>query len=217
MFILGLTGSAAMGKSTAAAIFHSLKIPVFDADASVHRLQARGGAAVAAIEAAFPGVVQAAAVDRAALGARAFENPQVLRRLEGILHPLVRGEQDRFLRHASRQRHRLVVLDIPLLFETQAERECDAVAVVSAPRFVQLRRLLDRPGMTVKRAEAVLALQMSDVDKRKRSDFIIPSGLGRSVTARTIRRIVDACSNRAPGHWPPRARRRRVDHCSART
>ncbi|MBL8666977.1 MAG: dephospho-CoA kinase [Rhodospirillales bacterium] len=190
MLILGLTGSIAMGKSTAAAMFRRLGVPVYDADAAVHRLLARGGAAVGAVDRAFPGVVADGAVDRPKLGARVFGDATALRRLEGILHPLVAEERRRFLRAAARQGRALVVLDIPLLFETAGERWCDVVCVVSAPRFLQVARLLRRPNMDRARIAAVACRQMPDAQKRRRADFVVPSGLGRAVTFAALRRIV---------------------------
>src|SRR5215472_14406505 len=148
MVIVGLTGSIGMGKSTAAAMLRDMGVPVYDADAAVHALQAPGGAALPAIEAAFPGVVKAGVLDRQALGARVFGNPAALRRLEAIVHPLVGQRQRAFLKRAARQRAPLVVLDIPLLFEGRGERRIDATLVVSAPAFLQRRRVLARPGMT---------------------------------------------------------------------
>lgn len=191
MVVLGLTGSIGMGKSTAAAMLRRMGIPVHDADAAVHRLLAKGGAAVPAIAAAFPGVVENGAVDRAALGAAVFKDPAALRRLEAIVHPLVRRAEREFLRRARRQGRRLVVLDIPLLFETGGERRCDAVAVVSAPAFLQAQRVLKRPGMTGERLSAVRASQMADADKRRRADAVIPTGLGRRPTLRALTRLVE--------------------------
>lgn len=190
MVVLGLTGSIGMGKSTAAAMLRRMGIPVHDADAAVHRLLAKGGAAVPAIAAAFPGVVGNGAVDRAALGAAVFKDPAALRRLEAIVHPLVRRAEREFLRRARRQGRRLVVLDIPLLFETGGERRCDAVAVVSAPAFLQAQRVLKRPGMTSERLSAVRASQMADAEKRRRADAVIPTGLGRRPTLRALTRLV---------------------------
>lgn len=193
MIILGLTGSLGMGKSTAAGMFRRLGVPVHDSDAAVHRLLGRRGAAVAAVAAAFPGVTRAdGAIDRPALGARVFGDGAALKRLERILHPLVRRSQQRFLAAARARRAPLVVLDVPLLFETGGERRCDAVAVVSAPAFLQRRRVLARPGMSEERFRSVLAKQMPDWQKRRRADFVLPSGLGRAVTFRRIKRLVAA-------------------------
>ena len=193
MIVLGLTGSLGMGKSTAAAMLRRLKVPVHDSDAAVHRLMARGGAAAAKVEAAFPGVARRdGGIDRAALGARVFGNDAALKRLERILHPLVRRSQQRFLAAARSRREKLVVLDVPLLFETQGERRCDKVAVVTAPAFLQRQRVMKRPGMTEARLRAVLAKQMPDAEKRRRADYVVPSGLGRAETFRRLQQIVAA-------------------------
>lgn len=202
--ILGLTGSIAMGKSTAAAMFRRLGIPVFDADDVVHRLLAKGGAAVPAVAAAFPGVVREGRVDHRLLARRVFGQPAALARLEGIVHPLVAEEQQRFLQISARQRWRLVVLDIPLLFETGGEAACDAVAVVTAPPFVQRQRLMQREGMDEERLRSILVRQMPDREKRRRADYLIPSGLGKAVTMRAIRAIVGACRRCRGRKWSPR-------------
>jgi len=190
MKILGLTGSIGMGKSTAAAMLRRLGVPVHDADATVHRLLAPGGAAVAAIERAFPGVVRDGAVDRQELGRRVFGQPAELRRLEAILHPLVRRAETAFLKRHRRRHTRLVVLDIPLLFETGGERRCDAVAVVSCPAFLQAQRVLRRPGMNAGKLAAIRAQQMPDREKRRRADFVLPSGAGKAPVLRGLKRIV---------------------------
>jgi dephospho-CoA kinase len=190
MIILGLTGSIAMGKSTAAAMFRRLGVPVFDADHSVHRHLADDRQAIAKIAAVFPGVVREGRIDRAALAAAVFGDDAALDCLERILHPLVDADQERFLKIAARHGAALVVLDIPLLFETGRERHCDRVAVVSAPWFVQLQRLKARPGMDRTRLETTLARQMPDAEKRRRADYIIPTGRSRGETMRTISRIV---------------------------
>ena len=179
MIILGLTGSVGMGKSTAAREFRRMRIPVHDADKAVHRLLGRGGKAVAAVAAAFPGVEKGGAIDRAALGGLVFSDPSALKRLEAILHPLVRQAERAFLARARRRRRKLVVLDIPLLFETGGEARCDKVLVVSAPRRVQLARVMARPGMTAERLAGVEARQMPDAEKRRRADIIIETGLDR--------------------------------------
>lgn len=190
MKILGLTGSIGMGKSTTATMLRRLGVPVHDADAVVHRLLARGGAAVAAIEATFPGVVEAGAVNRQELGRRVFGQPAELRRLEAILHPLVRRAETEFLRRHRRSGTRLVVLDIPLLFETGGQRRCDKVAVVTAPAFVQEQRVMRRPGMNAAKLAAIRAQQMPDGDKRRRADFVLPTGTGKLPVLRRLKRIV---------------------------
>lgn len=188
MKILGLTGSIGMGKSTAARMLRRLGVPVHDADCAVHVLMAKGGKAVAEVEAAFPGVVKDGAIDRAELGKRVFGDAAALKRLEGILHPLVRQVERAFLKRFARSK--LVVLDIPLLFETGGETRCDKVAVVSAPAFLQEQRVLKRPGMTRERLQAILAKQMPDGEKRRRADFVVPTGLGMRPALRHLKAIV---------------------------
>ncbi|HVO14409.1 MAG TPA: dephospho-CoA kinase [Alphaproteobacteria bacterium] len=192
MRILGLTGSIGMGKSTAAAMLRRLGVPVFDSDAAVHRLLAKGGAAVPKIRAAFPDAVKDGAVDRQTLGARVFADPAALRRLESIVHPLVRREEARFLRAAGRRRTPLVVLDIPLLFESRGEGRCDATLLVSAPRAVQEARVLGRPGMTRAKLAGIRSQQMPEAQKRRRADFIVLTGGGKRRTFEALRRIVRA-------------------------
>ncbi|OSQ31713.1 dephospho-CoA kinase [Thalassospira sp. MCCC 1A03138] len=196
MVILGLTGSIGMGKSTAAGMFRYLGVPVHDADASVHRLMAPSGVAFDSIISAFPDVLKDRRIDRQILGAIVFADSGALKRLEAILHPLVRAEENRFLKRNRLAQRSLVVLDIPLLFETVGEKRCDHVAVVSAPEFIQLQRVMARSGMTDAKFSAILAKQMPDREKRRKADFIIPTGLGRAVTFATIRTIVDQLENR---------------------
>ena len=187
-FLLGLTGSIGMGKSTAAAMFAAAGVPVFDADAEVHRLQSRGGAAVAAIAARFPGTTGKHGVDRAKLGARVLANRAELAALEAIIHPLVARAQRRFLlRHRARP---LVVLDIPLLFEKGGWRKVGAVVVVSAPLWVQRRRVLARPGMTPAKLRAIRRLQTPDRVKRARADFLVDTGRPKATMRAQIKSIV---------------------------
>ena len=190
MKVLGLTGGIGMGKSTAANTFRRLRVPVFDADAAVHRLQGRGGAAVRPIEAAFPGTTRDGRVDREALRARVLGDPAALKRLEGIVHPLVRRAERAFLAAARRRGERLAVLDIPLLFETGGERRVDEVIVVTAPAAVQRARVLRRRGMTPERLDAILARQMPDALKRIKADHLVQTGLSRHAAQRHIRAIV---------------------------
>ncbi|MBN07545.1 MAG: dephospho-CoA kinase [Rhodospirillaceae bacterium] len=190
MFVLGLTGSIGMGKTTAAAMFRCHKVPVYDADASVHQLLGRGGAAVPAVGNLFPATVRDDGIDRETLGKIVFNDPQALGWLESILHPLVRKRQTAFLRVSAGQRRRLVVLDIPLLFETGADSTCDAVAVVSAPFYLQSLRVLSRSGMSEEKFSSILARQMPDLEKRRRADFVIPTGLGRRMALISIREII---------------------------
>jgi len=193
MKIIGLTGGIGMGKTTAARSFRRARVRVFDADAAVHALQARGGRVVALIGVAFPGSVRDGAVDREALRRAVLGNPEALRRLERIIHPLVRAMQRHFLARARRDRQRLVVLDIPLLFETRTAREFDLIVVVSAPARVQRRRVLARPGMTPGRLAAILARQMPDAEKRRRADRVVRTGLSRHHADRAIRRLIREC------------------------
>lgn len=198
MLVLGLTGSIGMGKTTAAAMLRRLGLPLHDADAVVHRLLGRGGGAVTQIADAFPGVVKDGVVDRKALGDRVFGDPQALARLEAILHPLVRRAARTFLQRQARRGKPLVVLDIPLLFETGGETLCDAVVLVSAPARVQAARVLSRPGMTREKFAAIKAQQMPDAEKRRRADFIVPTGLGRRETLRRLTEIVRLLRSRPP-------------------
>ena len=190
MKIIGLTGGIGMGKSTAAANFRRRGIPVFDADASVHKLQARGGRGVAPIEAAFPGTTRNGAVDRAALREAVLGKPEALRKLEHILHPLVRQDERAFIARARRAGTRAVVLDIPLLFETGWDHGVDKIVVVSAPRAVQMQRVRQRRNMSLADIAAIIARQMSDVEKRRRADVVIRTGLSRHHALRTLRRFV---------------------------
>ena len=203
MIILGLTGSIGMGKTVAAAMLRRLGIPVHDSDAVVHRLIGRGGAAVSQIERAFPGVVKNGAVVRELLGQRVFNDRTALLRLEALLHPLVWEAERRFLGVAARDRCKMVVLDVPLLFETQGEQRVDAVVVVTAPAFIQRQRVLARPGMTAQRLAAILARQVPDRDKRQRADFVVETGLGRAFSFRKLSAIMGRLAHRRGRHWPP--------------
>jgi dephospho-CoA kinase len=195
LIVLGLTGSIAMGKSTAADNFRRLGVPVHDADAAVHRLMAPGGAAVAPLAKEFPEALKNGGIDRAVLRKHVLDDPKALKRLEAILHPLVRRSERAFLAQARMRRDPVVVLDIPLLYETGAEKRCDAVAVVSAPRFVQRGRLFARKGMTEDWIAQIEARQVPDAEKRRRADFTIPTGLGKRPSLRAIRRLVTLARN----------------------
>jgi dephospho-CoA kinase len=188
MFILGLTGSIAMGKSTTAGFFAEAGVPVHDADATVHRLYE--GEAVLAVEAAFPGTTTGGKVDRAKLAQRVLDDPAALKRLEGIVHPLVRQSEARFLAEAERKGEKVVVLDIPLLFETNGEGRVDAVVTVSAPAEVQRERLLQRPGMTEEKMQALLARQLPDAEKRARADFVVDSSQGFDAARAQVKEIL---------------------------
>lgn len=192
MRILGLTGSIGMGKTTAARLLRRMRVPVHDADAAVHRLLGRGGDAVPAVARLFPGVVIKGAVDRQKLGARVFGpgKAAALRRLEAILHPMVQRATLRWIATQARRRTPVVVLDIPLLFESGGAGRCDAVIVVSAPKFLQRQRVLSRPGMTPAKLREILTHQMPDAEKRHRADAVVTSGLGRRPTWLGLRRAL---------------------------
>jgi len=195
MIVLGLTGSIGMGKSTVAAMFAGEGIPVFDADAAVHRLQGPAGALVAEIEKRFPGTTGPEGVNRGALAERVLGEPEALQNLEGLIHPAVAREREAFLAdHADAP---LVVLDIPLLFEKGRAKQMDKVAVVSAPADVQRQRVLARPGMTAEKLDRILALQMPDAEKRARADFVIPTGGSCDETRDSVRRIIACLTGRA--------------------
>lgn len=196
MLIIGLTGSIGMGKTATAEMFARLEIPVYSADAAVHELYAEGGAAVEPIGAAFPGVVRDGAVDRDALAAAVVDKPEELKRLEAIVHPLVRQAQLDWLAARRAEGADLVVLDIPLLFETGGEERMDVVVVVSAPPEVQRARVLARPGMTENKFQAILDRQMPDADKRARADFVVDTGRGLDYAFEQVRAIVEALENR---------------------
>src|ERR1700688_1869486 len=190
MFILGLTGSIGMGKSTTAKFFAEEGVPVHDADAAVHRLY--DGEATGAIEAAFPGTTGNGKVDREKLGKRVLGDDAAIKRLEQIVHPLVRTAQERFLAEAARIGAKVAVLDIPLLFETEGDKRCDAVVVVSAPANVQLARAFERPGMTEQKLAAILAKQTSDAEKRRRADFVVDTSKGYEPARAQVRDILKA-------------------------
>lgn len=190
MFILGLTGSVGMGKSVTARFFAEQGVPVHDADAVVHRLYE--GEAAAAIEAAFPGATAGEKVDRDKLAARVLGDSAALKRLEAIVHPLVQEAERRLLAEAEARGEKVAVLDIPLLFETGGDKRVDAVVVVSAPSEVQWSRVLERPGMTVEKLEAILAKQMPDDEKRRRADFVVDTSRGFEAARADVRAILDA-------------------------
>ena len=188
MIVLGLTGSIGMGKSTTARMFADAGIPVHDSDETVHRLYS--GVAAPLIEAAFPGTVTAGTVDRAELTARVLGNPQALKRLEEIVHPLVRADADAFVERHRAAGAKLVVLDIPLLFETGGRPRVDEVVVVTADPDIQRQRVLARPGMSDDKFRAILAKQVPDAEKRRQADFIIDTGLGMEIARRDVGRII---------------------------
>jgi dephospho-CoA kinase len=201
-FLLGLTGSIGMGKSATAGLFRKLGVPVHDADAAVHRLYR--GAAVPAVEAAFPGSTRDGMVDRDALAAQVVGDPAAMARLEAIVHPLVREETRGFVRRCVEAGTPLAVLDIPLLFETGGEARCDAVVVVSAPFDVQKSRVLARPGMTPERFEAILARQLPDSQKRARAHVVLDTSRGFDFAERQVGAVVRAfagATGRAARRW----------------
>jgi dephospho-CoA kinase len=190
MFILGLTGSVGMGKSATARLFSEFGVPVHDADAVVHRLYE--GEAVGAIEHAFPGTVRDGKVDRGKLAGHVLNDPAALARLEDIVHPLVRAAEDELIAAAQRRGEATVVLDIPLLFETGAEKRVNAVVVVTASPDIQRERVLARPAMTVQKLESILARQMPDAEKRRRADFVVDTSKGFDAAREQVRAILDA-------------------------
>lgn len=190
MIILGLTGSIGMGKSVTARLFAEAGVPVHDADATVHRLYE--GEAVPVIEAAFPGTTNDGKVDRTKLAARVLGDDAAIKRLEEIVHPLVREAEQRFLAEAEARGTPIMVLDIPLLFETGGEKRVDAVVVVTAPPDLQRKRALERPGMTQAKLDAILAKQMPDAEKRARAHFIVDSSRGIDSARDQVRGILQA-------------------------
>jgi len=192
MLILGLTGSIGAGKTATAAMFRARGVPVHDADAAVHRLYAVGGAAVKKVAVAFPGVEVDGRIDRERLSAQVVDNAAALRRLEEIVHPLVREEEAAFLAAARARNQRLVVLEIPLLFETGGDRRCDLVVTVSAPPDILRKRVLARPGMTEEKLAGLLAKQTSDEEKRRRAHFVIETGHGFPAAEKQVDDILRA-------------------------
>ncbi|MFJ5368190.1 dephospho-CoA kinase [Bosea sp. CER48] len=195
-FVLGLTGSIGMGKSTTAGLFVAQGVRLHDADAAVHRLHR--GRAAAPIEAAFPGTVVDGVVDRARLGAAVLGKPDALRRLEAIIHPLVREEENAFIARCRREGSGLAIIDVPLLLETRGEARCDAVLVVTAPAPVQRERVLARPGMTAEKLDAILARQMPDAEKRRHAHFLVDTSRGLVAAGREVGSILKALAGR-PG------------------
>jgi dephospho-CoA kinase len=190
MFVLGLTGSLGMGKSTTAQFFAEAGVPVHDADAVVHRLYE--AEAVAAVEAAFPGTSTAGKVDRDKLAARVLGDDAALARLQAIVHPLVQEAERKLIADAEARGEKLALLDIPLLFETGGDARVDAVVVVSAPAEVQRARVLARPGMTIEKLESILARQIPDAEKRRRADFVVDTSQGFDAARAQVRAILDA-------------------------
>ncbi|MCS0495126.1 dephospho-CoA kinase [Ancylobacter sp. MQZ15Z-1] len=194
---LGLTGSIGMGKSTTAAIFREFGVPVHDADAAVHAIY--GAEGVGPVEEAFPGVSMGGRIDRTLLGARVLHDKAAMEKLEAIVHPLVHAREAAFLERAAAAGEPVVVLDIPLLFETGAEGRVDATLVVTAPETVQRARVLARPGMTEAKFQAILSRQVPDSEKRARADYLIDTGHGLQHAREQVEKLIAALRQRAKG------------------
>lgn len=195
MIVIGLTGSIGMGKSTLARQFKQCGAAVLDSDAVVHQLMAKGGDAVKPIADIFPDVEKDGVIDRQALGKAVFGHPEKLAKLEAILHPRVRQAQDSFIEKARNHAQQVVVFDIPLLFETGGEKRCDYVVVATAPKFVQRYRVIKRMHMTEEKFRQILARQMPDVEKRKRADFVVHTGLGKFMSLKQVKAILFSVTN----------------------
>jgi dephospho-CoA kinase len=198
MFVLGLTGSIGMGKSTTAKMFAEEGVPVHDADAAVHRLY--DGEATPAIEAAFPGTTIKSKVNRVKLGQRVLGDEIAMKRLEHIVHPLVRQAEERFLADAKKNGAKVALLDIPLLYETAGDKRCDAVVVVTAPSDMQRVRAFERPGMTAEKYDAILAKQTPDTEKRRRADFVVDTSQGLDAARVQVRDILKAIAKMPQRH-----------------
>lgn len=207
MVVLGITGSIGMGKTTAAAALRRLRIPVFEADREVHRLL---DAKRAEIGKAFPEAMAAGGVDRAKMAAIVFHDAAARQKLESILHPAVRAAEIRFLSNHRARRTPVAALDIPLLFESGADLLCDISITVTAPHFLQRARVLSRPGMSEARFRAILAAQMPDAEKRRRADFVLPTGLGMRPALNRLRRIVKSVKRKSRARDCPRYRNHRA-------
>ncbi|UTW55468.1 dephospho-CoA kinase [Kordiimonas sp. SCSIO 12610] len=194
MIIVGLTGSIGMGKSATADMFRGFDIPVFDADAAVHKLQSKNGRAIPLIEETFPGVVDDGVLDRAMLGQMVFADKAALKKLEAIMHPMVQEDRIAFFEQATKENKNIVVVDIPLLFETGGEKACDKVVVVSAPYEVQRNRVLERVGMTPDKFEDILSKQTPDAIKREKADFIVETDKGFDHARLQVQKIIETLS-----------------------
>lgn len=192
MIVVGLTGSIAMGKSETAKMFRALGIPVFDSDAEVHRAYGKDGEAVAPVGGLFPDTIAGGAVDRTILSQRVLGNPQALKQVESIVHPIVIKSQQNFLEACKTAGHGIAVLDIPLLFETGRQTEVDVIVVVSAPPQIQRTRALQRPGMTAEKLDLILARQVPDAEKRAKADYVVDTSQGPDHAAAQVRGIVAA-------------------------
>lgn len=190
MKVLGLTGNIATGKSTVARMFAFHRVPVFDADQAVHTLMQPGTPVFSQIGALFPDVIAQNRIDRIRLGARVFADDEARLRLEALLHPEIRKQENAFIRMQRRHRRRLVVLDIPLLYETGAQALCDAVAVTHCPPFLQVQRAMQRPGMSEARYRKIVSLQWPAAEKRRRGDVVLVTSIGKGVTMRQVKRLI---------------------------
>ena len=205
MLLVGLTGSIGMGKSETTKMFARLGVPVYDADAAVHAIYEKGGAAVEPLRAEFPDAIVDDAVDRARLSKLVLDDKDALKKLEGIVHPLVGQTQLHFLKDAQASGAKIAVLDIPLLYETGGETRVDAVVVVSAPADVQRARVLERPGMTTEKFEQILAKQVPDADKRARADFVVETDKGLEHAFEQVKRITEDLQS-----WEPKVLTQRL-------
>ena len=207
MYVIGLTGSIGMGKSTVAAMFATCGAAIHDSDKTVHGLYGPGGAAVGPISALIPDAIigkgRQAFVDRTRLAKAVLNDPATLQTLEDLVHPLVREDQNRFLRRVCRLETRVVVFDIPLLFETASEHRVDATCLVTAPKFVQSHRVLSRPGMTQGKLDRILARQMSDHRKQRLADHVITTGASKGATRRAVMRLYSVVRHLKGHIWPP--------------
>lgn len=205
MLLVGLTGSIGMGKSETAKMFARLDIPVYDADAAVHAIYEKGGAAVEPLRAEFPDAIVEDAVDRVRLSKLVLDNKEALKKLESIVHPLVGQSQIQFLMDAQASNAKMAVLDIPLLYETGGEERVDAVVVVSAPAALQRKRVLERPGMTAEKFEQILAKQVPDQQKRERADFVVETDKGLEHAFEQVQRITQDLKS-----WEPKVLQQRL-------
>jgi dephospho-CoA kinase len=212
MLLIGLTGSIGMGKSETAKMFARHGVPVCDSDATVHALYDKGGAAVEPVGAAFPGVVVDGRVDRERLSREVVGKPEAMRKLEAIVHPLVAATQRQFLERADASGAAMVVLDIPLLFETGGRARVDVVVVVSAPEDVQRQRVLARPGMTAAKLDAILAKQLADAEKRAQADFVVDTSKGLAHAEAQVVAIIEALKHRPGKIWKANHARNRPRH-----
>ena len=206
MIVVGLTGSIGMGKSTAAEMLMQMGVPVHDSDKIAREAAADGGAAISEILKQFPDAFVDGKLDRGLLGQIIFKDDAKRVALESIIHPMVRQSQQDFMRAEAAKGHKIVVLDIPLLYETGAEARVDKVIVVSAPFFVQKKRVMARPGMTESKFKGILASQVPDEEKRARADFVVLTGLGKVYTERALKKVIGSLLNGQSNNFPPYAR-----------